>query len=135
MPEIKGSCRCGKISYSASAEPVFAGVCHCRACQKGTGSAFAVVLAVPSPSLAINGSLSRFDSRGESGNGTHSGFCPSCGSTITREADIMAGITMLSVGTLDDPDWVAPAMEIYCDSKQPWVDLGGELKSFPKMPG
>jgi hypothetical protein len=25
-------------------------------------------------------------------------------------------------------------MEIYCDSAQPWVSLGGERQRFPKMP-
>jgi hypothetical protein len=25
-------------------------------------------------------------------------------------------------------------MEIYCDSMQPWVDLGGNMQKFPKMP-
>ncbi len=135
MPEIKGSCRCGKVSYQSSAEPVFTGVCHCRNCQKQTGSAFNVVVAVPSPSLKISGALTRYDSVGDSGKPTHGGFCPSCGSTITGEADVMPDITMLLAGTLDDPSWVTPTMQIYCDSAQPWVSLGGELQSFPKMPG
>ena len=42
---------------------------------------------------------------------------------------------ILRAGTLDDTSWLKPTMEIYCDSKQPWVQLGGGLKSFPKMPG
>lgn len=42
---------------------------------------------------------------------------------------------MVQVGTLDDPSWVKPAMEIYCDSSQPWVQLGGEMQRFAKMPG
>jgi hypothetical protein len=47
----------------------------------------------------------------------------------------MAGIAMVTVGTLDDPSWVKPPMQIYCDSAQPWVSLGGEMQSFQKMPG
>ncbi len=42
---------------------------------------------------------------------------------------------MLNVGTLDDPGWVKPGMQIYCDSAQPWVQLGGDMQRFPKMPG
>ncbi len=134
MPEIKGSCRCGKVTYMSSAEPIFAGVCHCRTCQKETGSAFGVVLGVPTPSLTLDGSVTRFDATADSGNGVHRAFCPVCGSTVVREADAFAGVTMLPVGTLDDPDWVKPTMQIYCDSAQPWVSLGAELQSFPKMP-
>jgi hypothetical protein len=25
-------------------------------------------------------------------------------------------------------------MEIFCDSAQPWVELGGDRQRFPKMP-
>jgi hypothetical protein len=47
----------------------------------------------------------------------------------------MPGVMMIAAGTLDDPSWVKPAMQIYCDSAQPWVALGGEMQSFAKMPG
>jgi hypothetical protein len=42
--------------------------------------------------------------------------------------------TMIQVGTLDDASWVKPAMQIYCDSAQPWVQLAGDMARFPKMP-
>jgi len=134
MPEIKGSCRCGKVTYVSSAEPVFTGICHCRNCQKETGSAFALVVAVPTPSLTVTGNLKRFDSTGDSGKPIHRGFCPECGSSITDEAELMPNVTMLPAGTLDDPSWIRPAMQIYCDRAQPWVSLGGDLQSFPGMP-
>ena len=44
MPTITGGCLCGKIRYRADAEPAFVGLCHCRDCQKFTGSAFAAVI-------------------------------------------------------------------------------------------
>jgi hypothetical protein len=53
-------------------------------------------------------------------------FCPSCATRVLDAADMAPGMRMLPVGTLDDPSWVKPAMEIYCDSAQPWVSLGGE---------
>jgi hypothetical protein len=51
------------------------------------------------------------------------------------EAEAMPGVIMVQVGTLDDTSWVKPAMQIYCDSAQPWVQLGGEMQRFAKMPG
>ena len=41
--KIEGGCLCGKVRYSADAEPAFVGVCHCKNCQRGTGTAFAIV--------------------------------------------------------------------------------------------
>ncbi len=135
MADVKGGCRCGKVTYQSSAEPVFTGICHCRSCQKISGSAFGAVIAVPSPSLTVSGTTRRFDSVADSGNPTHLEFCPECGSTIKMEADVMAGLVMLPVGSLDEPSWVRPAMQIFCDSAQPWVSLGGDMQHFPRMPG
>jgi hypothetical protein len=135
MAEIKGSCRCGKVNYTSSAEPVFVGVCHCRTCQKSTGSAYATVVAVPAASITLSGTTKRFDDIGDSGSATHRDFCPECGSTVTQSADVMAGVTMVPLGTLDDPSSVKPAMQIYCDSAIPWAVLAGETQSFAKMPG
>jgi hypothetical protein len=133
--KIEGGCLCGKVRYSADAEPAFVGVCHCTNCQKGTGSAFAVVVGVPKPSLSVQGTLQTFSGRGDSGKATYRRFCPQCGSTLIDEADALPNVTMILAGTLDDASWLKPTMEIFCDSAQPWVSLGGERQRFPKMPG
>ena len=52
---------CGQVRYSADAEPAFVGVCHCKNCQKASGTAFRVVLAVPKPALSVQGALKTFD--------------------------------------------------------------------------
>ncbi len=134
MAIMTGHCVCGKVSYSATAEPIFTGVCHCKTCQRATGSPFCAVVAIPAPSLTVEGTVTQYDGFGDSGQPTHRTFCPACGSNIAMTADIMAGVVMLPIGTLDDPNWVKPSMQIYCDSAQPWVDLGGEMQKFPKMP-
>ena len=134
MAEFRGSCRCGRVTYSASADPIFAGICHCRSCQKSTGTSYSTVVAVPAASLTVNGATRRFDDTGDTGQATHRDFCPNCGSTITQSADVMAGVTMIAVGTLENPDAIKPAMQLFCDSAMPWAKIP-EMQSFPKMPG
>lgn len=135
MTQIAGGCLCGKVRYSASGEPAFVGVCHCRDCQKFTGSAFSVVIGVPKPAFSLQGTVSTYSKTGDTGKTIQRQFCPVCGSSIADEADALAGVVMISSGTLDDSSWVKPVMQIYCDSAQPWVELGGEMQSFAKMPG
>ncbi len=77
MPSISGGCLCGKVRYRAEAEPVFVGLCHCRDCQKFTGSAFALVVAVPKPALTVSGTLKGFAKPGSSGKSIERLFCPS----------------------------------------------------------
>jgi hypothetical protein len=135
MPQITGGCLCGKVRYSADVEPAFVGVCHCRDCQKFSGSAFSIVVAVPEPALSVEGELSAFSKPGDSGQAIERRFCPVCGSGIADSASVMPGVVMLNAGTLDDASWVKPGMQIFCDSAQPWVQLGGDLKRFARMPG
>ncbi len=134
MSEIKGSCRCGKVQYTVGADPIFTGVCHCALCRKSTGTAYSTVVGVPTPAFTLTGITTQFDDVGDSGKATHRFFCPACGSTVAQTADIMEGITMIGVGTLDDPDSVKPAMQIYCDSALSWARIP-EMQSFAKMPG
>ena len=134
MAEIVGGCLCGQVRYSGSAEPMFVGICHCKDCQKETGTAFNIVVGVPQSALAIQGSPKTYTQKGDSGQDVVRRLCPNCGSTIVSEPAAMPGVSIVRVGTLDDNSWVKPAMEIYCDSRQPWVELGGDLQRFPKMP-
>jgi len=134
MARIEGSCLCGKISYSASADPVFTGVCHCKNCQKSTGSAFGVVVGVPKAALTVRGAPKIFEVKGDSGSMVEYHFCPDCGSAVMTSAAMMPDLILIAAGTLDDSSWVRPTNQIFCESAQPWVKLGGEMKSFAKMP-
>jgi hypothetical protein len=134
MADIEGGCLCGRVRYSVDAEPTFVAVCHCKDCQKFSGSAFATVIGVPTMALRLTGTMRSFTKPGDSGKAIHRYFCPECGSGITDEADAMPDVTMIGAGTLDDPNWVKPTAQIYCDSAQSWVQLGDELKPFAKTP-
>ena len=113
MTNINGGCSCGKVRFSADADPAFVAVCHCRACQKASGSAFAVIVALPAAALTIAGDATTYDSKGDSGLGKHYRFCPSCGSPIASNVDVIPDLIMIRSGSLDNPSWVKPAMEIY----------------------
>jgi hypothetical protein len=132
--KISGGCLCGKVRYSADAEPIFVGVCHCANCQKSSGTAFNTVVAVPKPAVSLTGTVSTYQGRGDTGKATYKRFCPTCASPVAIEAEVMADVVMIPVGTLDDTGGIKPAMQIYCDSAQSWVDLAGEMQRFAKMP-
>lgn len=132
--KIEGGCLCGQVRYSAEAEPVFVGLCHCRNCQKSTGSAFRVAVAIPAETLAIEGTVKTYDDHGDTGEILHRSFCPNCGSSIVNNGASLAGVSIIGAGTLDDSSWVRPALEIYCDRAQSWVDLAGDRRKWPEAP-
>jgi hypothetical protein len=105
---IKGGCLCGAVRYTAEADPTSVTVCHCRDCQKFTGSAFAALVRVTKEALTIEGTLKTFSSIGGSGNPILRHFCPECGSSIAEEPGTRPGMIILNVGTFDDPSVAKP---------------------------
>jgi hypothetical protein len=59
MPErergevLEGRCTCGHVRYRVSARPMFVHCCHCRWCQRETGSAFALNALVESDRVVV----------------------------------------------------------------------------------
>ncbi len=135
MRDIAGGCLCGKVRYSAAADPAVIAVCHCKNCQRQSGTAFGTVVGVPKGTLNVTGTLRTYEDISATGNAMHRRFCPECGSRITTDADSMPNLTFVMAGTLDDTSWVDPMVQFWCDSAQPWVSLPEKVQPFQRMPG
>lgn len=133
-----GGCLCGAVRYSCEGEPVLSGICHCTNCQKYTGSSFEPILFYPSSQVALTGKWTTFTKAGDSGKPVYRNFCPVCGSGIFARAELLADLTIILAGTLDDPARFNPTMECYCDSAQPWMragtPAGSERTRHARMP-
>jgi|SRR5579863_6678376 len=135
MATITGGCLCGAVRYTAETDPTSATICHCRDCQKFTGSPFAALVLVSRENLTIEGALKTFSSIGGSGNPILRHFCPECGSSVAEEPGTRPGIMVLNVGTFDDPSLAKPGREIFRDDAIGWVQVAGEMPRFAKRPG
>jgi hypothetical protein len=134
--KISGGCLCGRVRYTVEGEPNFAAICHCRSCQRYTGSAFEPIIAFPAEAVQAQGELRTFDDIADSGKGVHRRFCPNCGSGVLAEVDVMPGLMFVLAGSLDDPSAFNPSMEVFCSSAQPWLtQAGAERRKFDRMPG
>ncbi|MFI4947442.1 MAG: GFA family protein [Alphaproteobacteria bacterium] len=134
MAKIVGGCLCGSVRYSAKTDAASATVCHCRDCQKFTGSAFAALVMVPKEALSVTGVWKTFTSLGGSGKPILRHFCPECGSSIAEEPGTRPGMVILNIGTFDDPAAVKPGREIFRDDALPWVEVAGDIPRFAKRP-
>jgi hypothetical protein len=133
MPDMTGGCLCGRVRYSTQGEPIRSGICHCRNCQRYTGSAFEAFIILPTTSVHIMGELKTFEHLADSGRSVHRCFCPSCGSGVVN-IDPTHGVTIILAGTLDDPAEFEPAIEICCETALPWARVISDRKRFPGMP-
>ena len=112
MLDARGGCLCGAVRYTLKAEPALVGICHCRDCQRFTGSAFSFLVAVPLATLEIEGAFKSFANREIAAS-------PS----LAEEAHTRPGLVLINGGTLDDPTLVTPTLEIYCGRELPWARL------------
>jgi hypothetical protein len=129
-----GGCQCGAVRYECAAEPLLTANCHCRDCQKATGSAYVPALAVPADALKITGTVKYYDNRADSGNTFSRGFCPNCGARLFGKTSGMPQFMFVTAGTLDDPSRFKPAMDIFTASAQPWDHMNPALPKFSKFP-
>ena len=132
MVEMTGGCLCGRVRYVASGEPLAPHLCHCRDCQRATGSSFAAGMNFPIAAVQVEGELKTYSVIGSSGKPIHRHFCPNCGTWVTCTFEVGPGFIGLLAGTLDEPVAFEPIYESYCDNEQPWWHAGGERKRFPK---
>jgi len=74
--KYSGRCLCGEISYSVDVEPVFTGNCHCKDCQRSSGSSFIPAMVFPEKDIVISGEVKYFESQADSGDIPQERFLP-----------------------------------------------------------
>lgn len=133
--EREGGCACGAVRYRLSAPPLIVNCCHCRDCQRLTGSAFVVNIWIERRCVETDHAALR-STRLAAGSGKpHEIFrCSACGTAIYSKYHAAPGDTvLLRAATLDHPESVAPDVHIFTRSKLPWVRLPDGVPSFETM--
>jgi hypothetical protein len=130
-----GGCACGAIRYECDSAPMFTWICHCRECQRSTGTGGAVnVVFAASVVKFTRGQPKYHDSVGTSGQHTHRGFCPECGSPVAAKADLIPHIHGISAASLDEPGQLRVVAHIWSASAQPWDYLEPTLPRIATTP-
>jgi hypothetical protein len=118
----EGGCTCGAVRYRMTSAPMIVHCCHCRWCQRETGSAFALNAVIESARVVLSsGAPEIVDTPSASGKGQRIARCPTCHIAVWSNYGGFGNICFVRVGTLDEPDRLPPDIHIYVMSKQPWV--------------
>lgn len=124
-----GACTCGAVKYRMKSRPMFVHCCHCLWCQRETGSAFVLNAFIESDRLELlQGSVESVPVPTQSGHGQDIMRCATCQIALWSHYSGMGDkVSVVRVGTLDEPDRLPPDIHIYTDSKQPWVLLPDDV--------
>ena len=124
-PVHDGGCTCRFVRYRMTSAPLFVHCCHCRWCQRESGSAFALNALIEADRVAIlAGSVELVATPSSSGKGQRIARCPVCRVAVwSHYGDAGDAVCFVRVGTLDEPDRLPPDIHIFTTTKQPWVVL------------
>ena len=130
---LAGRCNCGSVTYEFEGDPLMTGFCHCKTCQRQTGSNGSIFVCVDDNGLNVQGAaLTTFVTQADSGRDVRRAFCGNCGSPIVSRCDILPGKAFIKAGTLDDTSKLAPTAEIWCEEAQDWTPQIAETRRFQK---
>ncbi|MCF8532843.1 MAG: GFA family protein [Reyranella sp.] len=128
----EGGCTCRHVRYRLSSKPMFVNCCHCRWCQRQSGTAFALNAMIEADRVELlEGEVETILTPSPSGKGQKIARCPKCRIAVWSNY-VAAGDAMrfVRVGSLDEPDRVPPDVHIHTVSKQPWVVLPENVPVF-----
>ncbi len=133
MNTINGSCLCGNINFNASTDPLFMANCHCKSCQKTSGSMFSAIVGIPESTLTIEGNtLNSYTTIGDSGKPINRHFCTNCGTLMYAIAEVAPGVIYLRAGTFDGEFSFTPKANVYWRDRKEW--LPEDIPCFETMP-
>jgi hypothetical protein len=132
---LEGGCTCRSVRYRMTVPPMVVHCCHCRWCQRETGSAFVINALVEADRVELlSGQPEVIDTPSESGRGQKIHRCPVCKVAVwSNYAGAGDRVHFVRVGTLDKPDKVPPDIHIFTASKQPWVVLPPDVPAVPQF--
>src|ERR1044071_9446852 len=132
---FEGGCACGAIRYVCNGKPVASFNCHCRSCQRFTGSGFMSGLAVPADSFRLTtGEPTYYVRTGARGGEITRGFCSTCGSPFGARLSRMPTLIAIAAASLDDPSGHKPMVDMFTSEAQPWDHMDPNLPKFPAAP-
>ena len=124
-PAYEGGCTCREVRYRMTSGPLFVHCCHCRWCQRETGTAFALNAMIETSRVELlTGAPEMVHTPSNSGRGQTIARCPTCRVALwSHYSGAGDRVAFVRVGTLDEPDRLPPDIHIFTASKQPWVVL------------
>jgi hypothetical protein len=128
---MEGGCACGDVRYRLLRAPMFVHCCHCRDCQRQTGSAFVINALIETDRIALlTGVPEPVPVPTESGRPHDIHRCPHCWTAVWSDYGRRPALRFVRVGTLDEPSALPPDVHIYTRSKLPWVALPAGVPAF-----
>ena len=132
---LTGRCLCGAVQYQSAGPILFSAICHCRDCQRASGSGGVPMLGVPKASFAFSGPVKESRTKGGSGQPAVRNFCSECGSLLFGTPESDPGLVTIYAGSLDDSTAFSPRQALFIAHRPAWAKLAVQLVEHVALPG
>lgn len=133
----EGGCACGAVRYCVTSAPMIVHACHCRLCQRQTGSTNAVNALIEADRVIVqSGEIETTLLETPSGRGQRVARCAFCKVAVWSNYRINQqedNLRFLRVGTLDDPNLMPPDVHIFTRSKVPWYVIDDTVQAVERF--
>jgi hypothetical protein len=110
-------------------EPIFVNCCHCRQCQKISGSAFAINCMIEADRVEI------LRGEDELALDDEQARCRQCGVLLWAGHRLFGDrIKFLRLGTLDESERIEPTAHFFVRSKHPWITVPDGIPQIETLP-
>ena len=131
---ISGGCLCGHVRYESRGDAVFSVLCHCRDCQKASGTGGVPVMGVPKSTFRVTGETKSYGVAGGSGKQAIRHFCPTCGSLLFGTPEGFPEVVSIYVGSLDKPNTFKPQHVIFTRDRPDWLKMVPNIPEYQTVP-
>jgi hypothetical protein len=128
MATRDAACSCGQLQLTAEGDPIRISMCHCLACQRRTGSAFAIQARFESKHVRVTGRHSDYVRTSDEGEDRTFHFCPECGATVFYELSTVANVVAVPIGAFAEPDFPPPTVSVYESRRHSWLEMTGTME-------
>lgn len=96
---LTGGCYCGDVRYQCEGPPLMRGQNYCLTCQKISGGAGNLFIAVDAQGFQFTQGMPRAYNKGDRSWSPTQHFCQVCGVHLTARSDRAPGAMLIKVGT------------------------------------
>jgi hypothetical protein len=119
---MTGGCACGRVRYAATVHDDKAYLCHCRMCQRATGSVSIAFKNVKAGDVTWEAEPDWYDSSPIA----RRPYCARCGTSLGFKFKDGSENVDLTVASFDDPSRFKPTHHFGAESiHRAWLDTGG----------
>ena len=129
---LNGKCHCGAVQFEIPDQALHSTICHCNDCRRQSGAPFLAWAMVPKVAISVQGEPSVY----QSSEGGRRSFCGACGTGLffTNAALELMGMVQVRIAALDNPDAIAPKMQVQTAERIGWTVAVHELPAFERFP-